>query len=89
MDCSLPDSSVHGISQGANTGMGCCFLFQGIFPTQGWDLSLLHLLPWQVDSLPLHHLGNPICVYAHVNIYVLLIVKDVCVIVPTKNDLVF
>ena len=35
---------------GKNTGVGCHFLLQGIFPTQGWNLSHLH---WQVDSLPL------------------------------------
>ena len=28
------------------------FLFQGIFPTQGSNLNLLHLLNWRVDSLP-------------------------------------
>ena len=33
-----------------NTGVGCHFLLQGIFPTQG---SNLHLLHWQLDSLPL------------------------------------
>ena len=33
--------------------MGCNFLHQGIFLTQGSNLSLLH---WQVDSLPL---GSP------------------------------
>ena len=27
---------------GKNTGVGCHFLFQGIFPTQGWNLTLLH-----------------------------------------------
>ena len=31
---------------------GCHFLLQGIFPTQGLNPSLLHLLHWQVDSLP-------------------------------------
>ena len=36
--------------------MGCHFLLQGIFPTQGSNLRLLH---WQADSLPLHHLGSP------------------------------
>ena len=36
-----------------NTAMGCPFLLQGIFPMQGWNLDLLCLLPWQVDSLPL------------------------------------
>ena len=34
---------------------GLSFLLQGIFPTQG---SNLHLLHWQADSLPLSHLGN-------------------------------
>ena len=34
-------------------------LFQGIFLTQGSNLSLLRLLHWQVDFLPLHHLGSP------------------------------
>ena len=29
MDCSLPDSSIHGILQ-----VGSCSLLQGIFPTQ-------------------------------------------------------
>ena len=43
---------------GKNTGVGCHFLFQGIFPTQGLHLGLLHLLHWQVDSFPLSHLGN-------------------------------
>ena len=28
----------------------------GIFPTQGLNLRLLHLLQWQADSLPLCHL---------------------------------
>ena len=32
MDCSLPGSSVHEDSPGKNTGMGCHFLLQGIFP---------------------------------------------------------
>ena len=42
MDCSLPDSSVHGDSLGKNTGVGCHALFQGIFPTQGSNPGLLH-----------------------------------------------
>ena len=40
---------------GKNTGVGCHFLLQGIFPTQGLNLRLLH---WQADSLPLSHLGK-------------------------------
>ena len=35
---------------GKNTGLGCHFLLQGIFPTQGLKLHLLLLLHWQVDS---------------------------------------
>ena len=56
MDCSPPGSSVHGISQ-ARTGVGGHALLQGIFPTQG---SNLHLLHWQVDSLPLSPQGSPV-----------------------------
>ena len=39
MDCSPPGSSVHGIP-GKNIGVGCNFLLQGIFPTQGLNLCL-------------------------------------------------
>ena len=46
-------------SPGKNTGVGCHFLLQGIFPTQGLDLHFLCLLHCQADSLPLHHLGTP------------------------------
>ena len=38
---SLQGSSVHGISQAKITQVGCHFLLQGIFPTQGLKLSLL------------------------------------------------
>ena len=41
-----------------NNGVNCYFLLQGIFPTQGLNLHVLHLLHWQTDSLPLHHLGS-------------------------------
>ena len=37
---------------GKNTGVGCYFLLQGIFPTQGLNLRLLY---WLVDSLLLSH----------------------------------
>ena len=36
-----------GIFPGKNSGVGCHFLLQGIFPTQGLNLHLLH---WQVDA---------------------------------------
>ena len=47
-------------SPGKNTAVGCRFLLQGIFPTQGLKLRLLHLLHWRVDSLPLCHLGKTV-----------------------------
>ena len=43
---------------GKNTGVGCHFLLQRIFPTQGLNPHLLCLLHWQVDSLPLSHPGT-------------------------------
>ena len=51
-----PDSSVHGITQGKNTGVGCHFLLQGIILIQE---SNPHLLQRQMDSLPLCYLGSP------------------------------
>ena len=44
---------------GKNTGVGCCFLLWGNIPNQG--LNLLGSFPaWQVGSLLLSHLGNPV-----------------------------
>ena len=40
---------------GENTEVGCHFLLQVIFPSQG---SNPHLLHWQTDSLPLNHQGS-------------------------------
>ena len=59
--CSLPDSIVHGVFPGENTGVGCPFLFQGIFLVQGWNPHLLCLLHWESDSLPLHYLSKLCC----------------------------
>ena len=58
MDCSPPGSSLHGI-----TGMGCHFLLQWIFLTQGLNLSLLH---WKTGSLPLSHQGSPIHIFIYI-----------------------
>ena len=44
---------------GKNTGVGCHFLLQSIFQTQGSNLCLPHLLHWQADPLPLSYLGSP------------------------------
>ena len=51
VDCSPPGSSVHDFP-GKDAGVGCHFLFQGIFLTQGSNAGLLHLLHWQVNFLP-------------------------------------
>ena len=39
MDSSPPGSFVHGDSPGKNTGVGCHFLLQGIFPNLGIEPS--------------------------------------------------
>ena len=41
---------------GEDNGVGCQFLLQGIFLTQGLNLCLLH---WRVDSLQLSHPESP------------------------------
>ena len=41
---------------GKNTGVGCHFLFQEIFWTQGSSTCPLSLQHWQTDSLPLRYL---------------------------------
>ena len=47
---------------GKSAGVGCQFLLQRIFLTQGQNPYLLH---WQAESLPLSHQGGPsyICQY--------------------------
>ena len=48
-----------------NIRVGCHFLPQRIFWTQGQNPYLLH---WQADSLPLSHLGSPytyMCIHTH------------------------
>ena len=60
-------------SPGKNTGVGCHFLLQGIFPTQG---SNLHLLHWQAGSLPLSHQGSPSLDLAHHRLEVLTLIQS-------------
>ena len=50
IDYSLPDSCVHGILQATILEW---LPLQKIFPTQGLNPGLLHLLHWQAGSLPL------------------------------------
>ena len=42
-----------------NTGVGCRFLLQGIFPTQGLNPRLLCFLHCRQILYPLSHLGSP------------------------------
>ena len=49
-----------------NTGVGCHFLLQGTFLTQGFNLYLLCLLHWQAHSLPAEPTGNPLSVTGHI-----------------------
>ena len=52
---------------GKNTGVGCHFLLQGIFPTQGLNLGLLYCR-WsstlQADSYPAEPPGKPMVMCA-------------------------
>ena len=59
VNCNSPGISWPWDCSGQNTGVGCHFLLQGIFPIQGSNLSLLLLCYWQADSLPLSHLWTP------------------------------
>ena len=45
-------------SASKNTEVRCHFLFQGFSRPRDWTC-VSCLLPWQADSLPLSHLGNP------------------------------
>ena len=56
VDCSPSGFSVHRIIQTRILDYPDHFLLQGIFLTQGWNLHLLH---WQVDSLPFGPPGKP------------------------------
>ena len=58
MDCSPPVPSVLGVFPGKNTGMGCHFLLQGIYPTRRLNSGLLCLLHWQAGSLPTEPQGD-------------------------------
>ena len=54
-DCRSPGSSVHGESPGKNTGVGCHFFLQAIFPTREPNLHLTGRRALYHQ----HHLGSP------------------------------
>ena len=59
MDCSLPGSTIPWDSSDKNIEVGCHFLLQGIFPTQGSNPHTLGLLRWQAGCLSLAPPGKP------------------------------
>ena len=61
---------------GKNTGLGCHFLLQEIFPTQGSNPHLLCLLHWQMDSLPLVPSGNRLSYVYTVEYYTAVKIND-------------
>ena len=66
LDCSPPGFSVHGIFSGMNAGLGCHFLLQGIFQTQGWKwVGLLCLLHCRWTLYPLSYWGSPTHTHTH------------------------
>ena len=61
MDCSLPGSSIHGILQAKNTGVGSCSLLQGIFPTQESPALQADSLPSEPQGKKQHFTSNHQC----------------------------
>ena len=59
LGCSLPGFSVHGILQARVLEWIAISSSRGVFLIQGSNPCLLGLLHWQMDSLPLSHLGRP------------------------------
>jgi len=60
MDCSPQGFSVHGIFPGKNTGVGCHFLLQGIFLTQGLNPYLCVSCTGRRILYQYCHLGSPL-----------------------------
>ena len=58
-DCSLPDYPVRGILQARILE----WVAMPLARRSWWDMHALHLLHWQVGSLPLGPPGNPMCVF--------------------------
>ena len=52
VDCSLPGSTIHGIF---HTGVGCHFLLQEIFPTQGLNPGLPHCRHSSIEVITIYH----------------------------------
>ena len=68
MECSLPGPLSMGFPW-QEYWSGLPFVHPGIFPPQGLNPHLLHLMHQHADSLPLRHMGSPIhnCIDWQVN----------------------
>ena len=62
LNYSPPGPSVQGISQARILKWVAISSSREIFLAQGLNTSLLHLLHWQADSLPLSHQGSPLSI---------------------------
>ena len=74
MDCSPPGSSIHGDSPGKNTGLGCHFLLQGIFPIQGLNPGFLYC---RQILYCLSHQRNPAISVVYMQLKAFLVEKEV------------
>ena len=85
-----PGSSVSGDFPSKNTGVGCHFLLQGIFLTQGSKLCLLHwrwiLYCWATWEAPHHIVVNFLLVWG---IFILFWIEATPAYFPSKNTQVF
>ena len=70
-----------------NTGVGCHFLLQGIFPTQRLNPCLLSLLHLQTGSLPLAPPGKPNSLYRYVYTHMCIYIYE-CTYTYTWTSLV-
>ena len=73
--CDPPASLLHSWdSPGKNTGMGCRFLFQEIFPTQGLNLGLPHCRQESRQGIPYYTKGTAIFQF-----HAFSLVTEICV----------
>ena len=85
MDCSPPDSFVHGLFQARILEWVAISVSKGIFLTQGLNR---HLLNWQADSLLLGHQGSPknkglLQLYSYCSYCFIVFIHSVHIVVDT------
>ena len=68
MDCTLPGSSVHGISQASLLEWVAISFSRGSSQPRDWTRVSYKSLALQTDSLPLSYLGSPYQIAIHVSL---------------------